>query len=198
MTVPFFLFTGKIGTCEKFQPCFKGFLCTANPLAKRLHLMSECENYVDLHSSYKLCDLSNYEKLLHACSLHWSSYRVGSICGHCLLQNKARSCTCFVFVLWKPTLDGSTTISPLTHSSLEERKKEEGREKEGRLAEASRNGRPRREESGGSVKGISAGSRSGKVEKLEPICHKEFPLNKLGGFLLKDPSAWTMWKIKQK
>ena len=27
--------------------------------------MSECENNVDLHSSYKHCDLSNYEKLLH-------------------------------------------------------------------------------------------------------------------------------------
>ena len=80
-------------------------------------------------------------------------------------------------------------FTPVTHSSLQERKKRKGAKKGRRLAEASRNGRPRREESGGSVKGISAASQSGKVEKLFAICHKGLHLNKLGGFLLKLPST---------
>ena len=29
-----FHFTGIIGTCAKFQPCFEGFLCTATPLPR--------------------------------------------------------------------------------------------------------------------------------------------------------------------
>ena len=191
-----FPFTRKIGTCEKFQPCFKGFLCTATPLAKRLHLMSECENNVDLHASYKHCDLSNYEKLLHASPIDllimwdqlWAlltTKKCQELHLLCLLPLKAHT--------WRFNHD-----FPFDTLLFERKEKEEGREKGGRLAEASRNGGLRREESGGSVKGISAGSRSGKVEKLEPICHKEFPLNKLGGFLLKDPSAWNMWKVKQK
>ena len=32
--------------------------------------MSECENNLDLHASYKHCDLSNYEKLLHASPIY--------------------------------------------------------------------------------------------------------------------------------
>ena len=62
----------------------------------------------------------------------------------------------------------------------------------GRIAEASRNGRLRREESGGSVKGISAESIR-KDRKLVPICLGGGPLNReQAGFLLKNPWSQKM------
>ena len=141
------------------EVCFKGFsalqLLPCKGVASDVRMWKQVLSSCFLH-----CDLSKCEKCLATCSpVHWSSYHVGSTAGNgiaCTSKNWQQLHLLCLFPL-KSHTSPRFPLWDTYYSCLKKWKRRAGK-KGGRIAEASRNGWPRREESGGSVKGISAES----------------------------------------